>query len=180
MNRWIYFCLCFILCASASAQVKIQTQSDSTIESFINAENAAAQSAPASQRTDDQALQAAIQRQVLQHRIAVESYNQRVYEWQLFNSKIIFWLVVFLVISGVALSGFQFYKDHLAQLKYHELTEKLTTRAEKQQPETIAESLSLEANLKGIKFNSNIIGMMILVVSLLFFFLYLKYVYPIQ
>jgi hypothetical protein len=162
------------------AQVKLQPKSDSTIEAYITAANASSKITPNSQSVDAGLLQTALEKQELQHRIAIESYNQRVYEWSLFNSKIIFWLVVFLVLSGVALSGFQFYEDHLAQLKYHKLTDKLASRADNKRSSTEAESMSIEANLKGIKFNSNIIGMMILVISLLFFYLYLKYVYPIH
>ena len=42
------------------------------------------------------------------------------------------------------------------------------------------EVTELEASVKGIKVSSPVLGVIILVISLLFFYLYLAFVYPIQ
>ncbi len=180
MKTHILIFLTLITYAYCSAQVKIQTAPDSTIEAYIKAASQSTVSTSDNPNVDSEVLQKAFEKQELQHRIAADAYNQRVYEWQLFNSKIIFWLVVLLVLSGVTLSGFQFYKDHIAQVKFHELTDKMTRATDSGQPQNKNDSMTIEASLQGLKFNSNIIGMMILIISFLFFFAYLKFVYPIQ
>jgi hypothetical protein len=179
MKTCIAIIFMLFIIVHCTAQVKIQK---SYIDDFLEMKGHSQSNENVQNSADTGAIeiQKAYQRQELQHNRDVDSYNQRVYEWQLFNSKIIFWLVVFLVLSGVALSGFQFYKDHRAQVRYHELTNRIANAAESAQPQDAKDSMSIEASLKGIKFNSNIIGMMILIISFLFFFAYLQFVYPIH
>ncbi len=86
-------------------------------------------------------------------------HRQRVFEWQLLSSKVIFGVVLVLVFAGIYFAAVQF---HIA------LREKI-----KEEPSQI------EASLTGIKVSSSVLGVIILVISLLFFYLYLVYVYPI-
>lgn len=88
-------------------------------------------------------------------------HRRHVFEWQLFSSKIIFYVVVFLVTIGLFFSGVQFY----AAYKKNFIDEKVT---------------ELSASASGIKVSSSVLGVIILIISLLFFYLYLVYVYPIS
>lgn len=90
-------------------------------------------------------------------------HRQAVFEWQLFSSKVIFWLVVTLVVIGVYFSWLQFRAG-------------LPREGEKAEP---AET-TIEATTGGIKVSSPILGVIILVLSLAFFYLYLVHVYPIS
>ena len=84
----------------------------------------------------------------------------RVFHWQLIASKIIFFVVIALVFSGVWFAGVQF---------YHGLK-----KGEK------LEAQELEFSMKGIRLNSSVVGLIILTLSIVFFYLYLVHVYPIQ
>lgn len=93
--------------------------------------------------------------------------NQANFEWNLKSTKIIFWMVIFLVFSGILFSGVQFYKATLEK--------KIRSKS----PDQNQLNTEIEANLKGIKISTPILGVIILVISLAFFYLYLIYVYPI-
>jgi hypothetical protein len=90
-------------------------------------------------------------------------HRQRVFGWQLVSSQIIFALVAFLVLAGVYFSWLQF----SASLK-----------GGKQAGEAPAET-SFEASPTGFKVSSPVLGVIILAISLAFFYLYLVHVYPI-
>lgn len=95
------------------------------------------------------------------YRSAGYKHRSLVFEWQLFSSKIIFYVVVFLVIIGLFFSGVQFYaayKNNFVETK----------------------STEISASTSGLKVSSSVLGVIILVISLLFFYLYLVYVYPIN
>lgn len=86
-------------------------------------------------------------------------HRMRVFEWQLFSSRIIFVVVILLVLAGVYFSGVQFHTGLRA----------------KRDP-TVSE---VEATVRGVKVTSSTLGVVILVISLVFFYLYLAFVYPI-
>lgn len=88
-------------------------------------------------------------------------HRRRVFAWQLLSSKAIFLLVIFLVMAGVYFSWLQFRQG----LKGGEGGASHTT---------------LEATPGGIKLSSPVLGVIILTLSLLFFYLYLVHVYPIE
>ena len=88
-------------------------------------------------------------------------HRRRVFEWQLLSSRVIFVLVVSLVAAGVYFSWLQFRQG---------LSGKGGTA-----PET-----TFEATGTGIKVSSPVLGVIILTISLAFFYLYLVYVYPIE
>ncbi|GGX62673.1 hypothetical protein [Saccharospirillum salsuginis] len=90
-------------------------------------------------------------------------HRQRVFEWQLLSSRIIFVVVIALVAAGIYFSWLQFRAD----LK----------KTDKEGDRAVS---TLEASTSGIKVSSPVLGVVILVISLLFFYLYLQYVYPIE
>ena len=120
------------------------------------------------------------------HRSGLE-HRKRVFAWQLLSSKIIFVVVIVLVLSGVYFSGVQFHSSLRAMRAVP-----VKPKADKPDvaDDTIAKDSSnrivdypitqLEASLQGIKVTSPILGVIILALSFLFFYLYLKYVYPIN
>ncbi len=100
-----------------------------------------------------------------EYRLSGYKHRQNVFQWQLYSSKIIFIVVVFLVIAGIYFSGVQFHSS--LRLK------KLKESTGEDEPTEIV------ASIKGIKVSSPVLGVIILVISLLFFYLYLVHVYPI-
>jgi hypothetical protein len=89
-------------------------------------------------------------------------HRQHVFEWQLLSSRIIFVLVIFLVLIGVYFSWLQFRSS-------------LKGAAGEQLKET-----TFEASTAGFKVSSPVLGVIILAISLAFFYLYLVYIYPIS
>lgn len=92
-------------------------------------------------------------------------HRKEVFRWQIFSSRVIFWAVHFLVLTGIVFSGIQFFKSVGRQ---DESGSPEDTRTE------------IEATREGIKVSSPVLGVIILVLSLAFFYLYLAYVYPIH
>lgn len=106
-------------------------------------------------------------------------HRKKSFNWNLLSSKITFWVVIVLVFSGIAFAGIQFYIS---------LKERSRKAGDLQSQKITVENkdaygefnTQLEASAKGIKISSPVLGVIILVISLLFFYLYLAYVYPIQ
>ena len=95
------------------------------------------------------------------YRVRGFDHRSRVFEWQLLSSRLIFILVILIVAVGLYFSWLQF----VAGLK-EGAADKLST--------------SLEASpTSGIKVSSPVLGVIILTLSLAFFYLYLVHVYPI-
>lgn len=108
--------------------------------------------------------QAALQEYYNYH-ISGLQHRKKVFKWQLFSSKIIFIVVLILVFAGICFAAIQFYVG-LKQAK--ENSGEFNDRTE------------ISASMKGIKVSSPVLGVIILVISLLFFYLYLVYVFPIE
>lgn len=106
-----------------------------------------------------------------QHYLFQIDHNHRTFDWHLLSSKIIFYMVMFLVLSGITFSGLQFYKSVLE--KKSRPKGALPPEADKPENSTI------KASLQGIEVSSPVLGILILIISLLFFYLYLVYVYPV-
>lgn len=107
----------------------------------------------------------AAMREYYNYRISGFRHRQRVFDWQFLSSKLIFATVLILVLAGIYFAAIQFHKG-LAAPK--------NGGAEKE------EATDIEATLKGIKVRSPVLGVVILVISFAFFYLYLVYVYPIH
>lgn len=93
-------------------------------------------------------------------------HRKNVFKWQLFSSKLIFFVVIGLVVSGIYFAGLQFFHAIKLSKKVGDLEKSMNTE--------------LAASSNEVKVSSPVLGVIILVLSFLFFFLYLKFVYPIQ
>lgn len=126
------------------------------------------------------------------------AFRSRVFEWQLLSTRVIFVIVVLLVLSGIYFAAMQF---HVAlatarrQLPRKEAPRKEAPRKDSRPGEIVGSSDSadspaaeagmslatqLEISAKGVIVNSSVLGVVILTLSLAFFYLYLVYVYPIN
>ncbi len=106
-------------------------------------------------------------REYYNYRITGLQHRQRVFEWQLFSSKVIFVVVLLLVSTGIYFAAVQFHSG-------------LGRRAKATRASEGDEVTEFAASLKGVKVKSPVLGVIILVISLAFFYLYLAYVYPIE
>ncbi|SHF18248.1 hypothetical protein SAMN05443144_10652 [Fodinibius roseus] len=125
---------------------------------------------PAQQKLFDDSTMAVYQDAMYayyEYRVSGFEHRKEVFAWQLFSSKLIFWSVLLLVLSGISFSGIQFYKS---------------IRNQQADGETATEDsvTEFEASARGIKVTSPVLGVIILVISLAFFYLYLVYVHPIR
>ena len=91
------------------------------------------------------------------------THRRDVFAWQLFSSRIIFWVVLSLVALGMYFAAKQFQvglrRSHAAGA---------------------AEVTEFAASLSGVKVRSPVLGVVILVISFAFFYLYLRFVYPVD
>lgn len=100
------------------------------------------------------------------YRTSGYQHRQTVFQWQFFSSKVIFVAVLALVFAGIYFAAVQFHSA---------LGRKRKTEAS--ESDGITEFV---ASVKGIKVSSPVLGVVILVISMVFFYLYLVYVYPIK
>ena len=111
----------------------------------------------------DEETRAAYQRSAqAYYRYRSDSYSFRegVFQWQFISSVAIFIVVLMLVGVGVYFAWIQF-------------KQRMKAGADQ-------ETSEIEISLQGIKASSSVLGVIILVISLAFFYLYLRYVYPIE
>lgn len=102
-----------------------------------------------------------------EYRVSGFEHRKNVFLWQLTSSKMIFFGVLLMVFCGICFSGIQFYKSMtMSKLDGGEAMETGVTE--------------FEASTSGIKVTSSVLGIIVLVISLAFFYLYLVYVYPIS
>jgi hypothetical protein len=99
--------------------------------------------------------------------------RKEVLNWQHFSGKVIFGIVNLLVLTGVAFSGIQFF----IAMKQATKRKRVSRTPDVQEAEVLP--TTFKATLKGVEVSSSILGVIILVVSFAFFYLYLVYVYPI-
>jgi hypothetical protein len=107
------------------------------------------------------------------------NHRKQTFNWQLFSTKIIFFTVIIIVMSGLVFSGIQFYQA----LKQVNSFSKLVNSENLEKAEHLKglDKTEIELSISnGIKINSSIIGLIILSISIAFFYLYILYVYPIN
>lgn len=119
---------------------------------------------------------------------------QKVFGLQYIMSIVIFIMVILIVVAGLYLSYKQFEFTHEMLRKHHDTkkavisqgpgsTATITDATAAPQAETdiaLTGSTNFEISKDGIKINSAVIGLIILAMSIAFFFLYLEFVYPIH
>jgi hypothetical protein len=94
------------------------------------------------------------------------AHRKAVFWWQHVSSRIIFVVVLGLVSVGVFFAWVQFRRGHVGPAGPSE-----------EHPSVIHQ---LEIGQAGVRISSPVLGVIILVISLAFFYLYLVYVYPIK
>lgn len=104
------------------------------------------------------------------------------FSWQYTSSIIIFFLVIITVLCGLIYSGMQFYYSvQEIKLKKQLILKREMEKVEHSELPKIQDgNTQLEVTLSSIKISSSLIGVIILTISIAFFFLYLAYVYPIE
>lgn len=105
-------------------------------------------------------------REYYAYRLTGYQHRRRVFDWQLSSSKVIFATVLVLVATGVIFAALQFYVGFKRQISAAVLTTEAVTQ--------------MDLSATGLKVSSPVLGVIILVISLAFFYLYLVYVYPIS
>jgi hypothetical protein len=121
--------------------------------------------------TREAALQA--MREYYDYRTSGFKHRRRVFDWQLLSSKIIFIIVVLLVSAGIYFSGVQF----RASMRAAASASRIESGG---QPSVAGIDTDIEASFSSIKVKSSVLGVIILVISFLFFYMYLRQVYPIE
>lgn len=138
-------------------------------------------------------------REYYRYRQSGYEHRRRVFEWQLQSSRIIFWVVILMVSAGIYFSGVQFHialrspgtRPASAAVRTEalaEATREEAARVSAGEPAAPGEEVpharglytSLEAGRGGIKVSSPVLGVIILIISFLFFYMYLVHVYPIS
>ena len=109
------------------------------------------------------------------HITSLARHRRAVFDWQLMSSQIIFAVVILLVLIGVYFSWLQF----MAVAAPEDDKEKPGKPVDEAAGKKPGLATTLEASLQGIKVTSSVLGVVILVISLAFFYLYLVHVHPI-
>lgn len=99
------------------------------------------------------------------YRLRGYEHRLQVFEWQLWSTKVIFYVVLLLVLAGIYFAAIQFHVG-------------LRRRGDAL-PAPAAET-EVSLSLSAIKVRSPVLGVIILTMSLAFFYLYLVHVYPIR
>jgi hypothetical protein len=94
-------------------------------------------------------------------------YNVDVFRWQGFSTKVMFWIVILLTLSGLAFAGIQFWLT----FRHYD------SRKEREAPKMDAEA---KVSASGLEFKTPVLGVTVLFISMAFLFLYMRYVYPIE
>jgi hypothetical protein len=99
-------------------------------------------------------------------------HMKRSFTWQFYSGIVIFVMVIIIVSIGLLLSYKQF------QLTELQIKSRLK-KADEQKTE-VDNNINIEISKTGLKINTAVIGLALLFLSLMFFFLYIKYVYNIE
>jgi hypothetical protein len=97
-------------------------------------------------------------------------HRKNIFDWSLTADKLMFAVVNLLVLSGLAFAAIQF-RLALKQSR---------PAAEGKEKADDPMATNMEISTAGIKVTSSVLGVIVLLISMAFFFLYARYVYPIQ
>lgn len=112
-----------------------------------------------------------------EYRLSGFEFRSRLFEWQLFSSRVIFVIVILLVLAGIYFSAVQF---HVALITARRASKHVEPAADAKTAAPSPFATQLEISAKGIIVNSSVLGVIVLALSLAFFYFYLVYVYPIN
>lgn len=123
--------------------------------------------------TGNKQLDSAIIKSQIDYKTFAVKHFERTFTQQFYSGIFIFIMVIAIVAMGLILSFKQF-----------KLNEEIVRHGIKNNLDTLDKGINTESSIdiskNGLKFNSAVIGLMLLIISLLFFFLYLKFVYQIE
>ncbi|MCG8698265.1 MAG: hypothetical protein MI922_09445, partial [Bacteroidales bacterium] len=100
----------------------------------------------------------------------------KVYKWQLVSAKIIFVISIIIVLVGLYMSYLHFRISTKVSLSSDDSSQVNN----KSNNNTSESPTSFQFGKDGIKIQSTVIGLIILVISIVYFLMYLKYIYPIK
>lgn len=155
---------------------------DPTIRAIVeDAANTQAASSTGTIAADTEAVsQARADALVRKYEYAKSSFDHRraLFDWQLWSGYFIFAIVVIIVFVGLYFSWLQFSdtRRHLLLSRKRAAAGKVVSSADL---DTQSLQSSVEAGPDGIKVSSPVLGVIILMISVAFFYLYLVHVYPI-
>ena len=112
----------------------------------------------------EEAMQVALRAQYAYYASQLD-HRRDVFHWQYQSTRAIFVVVIVIVLTGLYFSWMQFRRE-----------QSVAVNAGAGKPATT----TFEASGGGIKISSPVLGLVILTISLVFFYLYLVHVYPIQ
>ncbi len=173
--------LFFALATTALAQspmdkalAKTDAEASKVPAALTDSNPALPESAPAMVLSDPatRAKYLAAMQRFYEYRANGYAYRSRVFEWQLLSSRVIFVIVLVLVAAGIYFAAVQFHVAMMAAKR------NMVNPPAADAPNPLATQLEISA--KGVVINSSVLGVIILGLSLAFFYLYLVYVYPIQ
>ncbi|HSH76061.1 MAG TPA: hypothetical protein VLA09_10300 [Longimicrobiales bacterium] len=101
-------------------------------------------------------------------------HRSRVFQWQHFSTRVIFFVVLVIVATGIFFAWVQFRKG-LKPVAPQRVAGEEKGGSPAREPEH-----EIEISMQGIRVSSPALGVVILALSLGFFYLYLAYVYPIS
>lgn len=111
------------------------------------------------------------------------SRSEKFLDWQLYSSIIIFWVVIGLVICGVVFSAVQFImglrSSKIVALKARQAIDG-NGKIEEKADDDNSKFTKIKFGTEGFEFSSSILGVIILAISIAFFYLYLSFVYPLN
>ena len=110
------------------------------------------------------------------YNVWVNGFRERTYENQLFQTRVIFFLVILLVFAGLFFSWIQF--QHAFHLK-RVLSKRVAAPSDEAAAAATPAQDEFSFGKDGVVIKSAYLGVIILAISMAFFFLYLVYVYPI-
>ncbi|MGZ3864571.1 MAG: hypothetical protein ACXVPN_15410 [Bacteroidia bacterium] len=110
-----------------------------------------------------------------------QDYNIKSFDWQLTSEKILFVVVILISLCGIVFSGIQFYNSMLVHRYYFRMKKDNIKTPKKEKPDELNATTDTQITIgvDGLEIKSSIIGVIILVISIVFFYLYLHFVYPI-
>jgi hypothetical protein len=106
----------------------------------------------------------------------IAQHQEKVFKWQLFSSKIVFWTVNLIVLAGLVFSGVQFYLALRMPVQHQGVPDRKGRDHSLENPMYT----EIEITYQSVKVKTAIVGVIILAISLAFFYLYLHFIYPIQ
>lgn len=108
-------------------------------------------------------------------------YERRGWEWHLFSTKLLFGVVLAIVGFGLYITLLQFRRDYSEWKPASNGTPPAGTEpAEGAPPRLLPSATTIKLSPAGLEMTSQIVGLLVLALSLAFFFLYVKDVYPMR